>query len=243
MLKNNQILFIIFILIFTNFYSQNKRLSKEEFRIKIDSLTKIDFLSYNYKYLDKNYKIIIPSDTFQNTIVKHKFYPERIKKYSDSLGIALMAEFSDWDTERIAKLRITYSWQRIAYTLWLNEKESEEMGMKYGFQHPYRFQEYLNDDNKQDEVMKKFLSDLRKKVFETSKDEKANTMNNYDFLNLSFRTNPQMLKDKEIFYAKRQKELRIDAFTKKHKRPPTEEELKNLGTGCGKKDCCQEKKQ
>jgi len=45
-----------------------------------------------------------------------------------------------------------------------------------------------------------------------------------------------------LFYH-RGAEFCIDAFTKKHKRPPTEEELKNLGTGCGKKDCCQEKKQ
>lgn len=55
----------------------------------------IDYLAYKYKYLDKNYKIHINSDVFDHAVEKYKFYPEKIRNYSDSLAVVMMLEFDD----------------------------------------------------------------------------------------------------------------------------------------------------
>ena len=87
----------------------------------------IDYLAYNYKYLDSNFAIHIDSIEFNETVTEYKFIKERITKYQDSLGVVLMREFGDWDKMRLGKSRITYTWDRVGYHLWKNEDEIKKI--------------------------------------------------------------------------------------------------------------------
>ncbi|QTE21430.1 hypothetical protein [Polaribacter cellanae] len=152
-------LFILVLFISTCGFSQNKnyldlkKMTKEELvffwkqkDLKMDSLSKIDFLNKNYKYLDDNFNISISKETFDKAIKKYKFIKSRIRKYKDSLSVVLAYELGDEDASRIAKTRIGYTWLRLAYHIWLSEKECKKIGKNFGFTHPYRFKEFIIDD-------------------------------------------------------------------------------------------------
>lgn len=187
---------IIFLLVFNIMFSQNN-LNKFT---KIDSISKIDFLSYNYKYLDKDFKFKISKKKFENSIDKYKFSPERLRNYKDSLGVVLMAEFNDWDAARIAELKITYSWERVGYHLLKNKDEVIEIAKKLNIKYPYRLQELLlrNDPKVTAEIEK-----LRNKLFLSFKKEELKTMSSKQLLLFAFSNNPEIIKLRQDSHKKR----------------------------------------
>lgn len=157
---------------------------------KIDSLKKIDFLSYKYKYLDENFKIKISKEDFDKAISDYKIYPERIKKYSDSLYVVLMAELKDSDASRIAGLKIDYKWVRFGYHTWMSENEVLALAKKLNVKMPYRLQElFLNNDPK----VKTEIQTLRDKLFLQLGKEEIKTMPTRELLNYGFKYNPELI--------------------------------------------------
>lgn len=185
---------IIALLSFTSTFSQeNKEKISRENNPKIDSLVKIDFLSYKYKYLDKNFKIKIPKEVYEKTFVAYHFIPEKTKTYKDSLSVVLMAEFKDWDAQRIASLRINYTWQRLSYYLWMNEKEVLDLAKKLKIKMPYRLKELFvaNDPKVKSEVL-----NLKNKLYLKFGNEDIKKMSGDELLNFAFKQNPEIMKDR-----------------------------------------------
>ncbi|WP_281234107.1 hypothetical protein [Flavobacterium gelatinilyticum] len=170
---------------------------------KIDSLTKIDFLKYKYKYLDKNYKIKIPKEVYEKTVIEYKFIPERLNKYRDSLGVVLMAEFKDWDAERIAEHRICYTWKRVGHHVWKSEDEVAAIAKKLKIKQPYRLQELLN---KNDSKVAAEIQNLRDTLFQKFNKEEVKTMPADKLLLFAFTNNPEVIELKKNAYKNKQKQ-------------------------------------
>lgn len=160
---------------------------------KIDSLIKIDFLSYKYKYLDENFKIKIPKEVYEKTFVDFKFIPGRTKTHKDSMAVALMAEFKDWDAERIASLRINYTWLRLSYHLWMNEKEVLELAKKLNVKMPYRLKELFTTN---DPKVKSEILNLKEKLYLRFGNEDIKKMSGNELLNFALKQNPVILEAK-----------------------------------------------
>lgn len=189
-MKSLNILIILFLACNTTF-SQNfsEEMMKEKDR-KIDSLKKIDFLRYNYKYLDKDFKIKIPKEVYEKTFIDYKFIPGRIRNHRDSLGVVLTAEFKDLDAARIAELRIMYTWQRVGHYTWMSENEVLELAKKLNIKMPYGLQElFLKNDPK----VKSQIQNLRDKLYLELKKEEIKTMPVNQLLNYGFKYNPELI--------------------------------------------------
>ncbi|PQJ80013.1 hypothetical protein [Polaribacter porphyrae] len=212
-MKNKVFILALFISIYG--FAQNKnhqdlqKMSKEELaffwerkKLKIDSLSKIDFLSRNYKHLDSNFNISISKELFDTAVEKYKFIRPRIRKYRDSLSVVLAYELDDEDASRIAKIRIGYTWLRFAYHIWLSEKECEKIGRNFGFTHPYRFKEFLVDDTNKEKRRLNFIDDLKKRMKKENSYQLDTFPNTNKLLNFALLENP----------------IRKKAFKKKHKK-------------------------
>lgn len=220
-----KIISFFFFFLFASINSQNLGESK-----KLETSINVDFFKYPYKYLDKNFKILIPSVIFEQTITKHNIYRDRIVTHKDSLGVVLTAEFNgEWDKVRIAQNMLSYTFLRLGYHIWLSENDTESLSKKYGFIEPYRFKEFLMNDKNHDAYLKRLFIHLREKVFELTKDEKVKTMNAYQLMNVALRNSPQRIEDFQIL-----------AFERKHGYKP--DKNTKLGEGCGKENCCQTQK-
>ena len=125
----------------------------------------IDYLSYKYKYLDKNYNIHINSNDFNRAVEKYQFYPNKIHTYNDSLGVIMMLEFDDWQKCNVATNIVGYSWVRLSYHLWLTVAESKKFAKSVGITHPWRMKQFLIDENNKNKKVVKFFDDLKIKIY------------------------------------------------------------------------------
>lgn len=197
-------------------YHPNNRLArmdstaKAEFWLnhmnKIDSLAQIDYLAYNYRYLDKDFSIHMDSITFHKAMEKYSFITHRITRYQDSLGVVLMLEFDDWDQSRIAQLSITYSWQRIGYYTWQSPQNAQAFAAQFRITHPYRMRELLIDEDYRDRRIMKFYRQLRHKVAKETGREDLDTFSREDFLKVAWRSNPERIADFKKFQEERRKQ-------------------------------------
>ncbi|GAA4892000.1 hypothetical protein GCM10023311_15530 [Flaviramulus aquimarinus] len=193
-----------------------------------------DYLDYNYKYLDSNYNINIDSIQFNKTVIKYKFIKERINKYEDSLSVILMSEFGDWKKSRIAKHRITYSWERVGYHLWKKEDEVKKMGEEFNLNYPYKLQQLFYYPNGNKKIIK-IIDTLRIQLMNQFKLDTLKNMNNPNLMRFAFNNNPNVLKLKSELIHKKN----IETFKIKHGRLPNSQEKEKLGLSCGKENCCQ----
>lgn len=194
---------IILFLIFSSASAQEitkEMLLKRD--LKIDSLRKIDFIGYKYKYLDKDFKFKISKKEYEKSIKKNKVYPEKILKYRDSLSVILMAEFKDWDAARIAELKITYTWERVGFHIWKNKEEVEEIAKRLNIKHPYRLQELLLRD---DPKVSAEIENLRNKLFLKFNTEGLKTMPSDKLLVFAFSNNPEVMELRKNARAKAKK--------------------------------------
>jgi len=176
-------------------------------RKKTDSLTAVDWLAYPYKYLDSDYKITATQDHFQQMIKKGDFYKERITTYEDSLGVVLYEELKDWQAARIANLRITYSWQRVGWHLFLNEKEAQQLAQSLGFKLPYRAINYLKGDTIQEPKRVAVINKLRDKLVKLDliTPTSATLLSDKALFDLAFKHNPERVALEKKARARRQK--------------------------------------
>jgi len=196
-MKSLQVVIILFLVFNSASAQQFTKQMIQKRDQKIDSLVKIDFLSYDYKYLDENFKIKIPKEVFDKTVSDYKFYPERIKKHKDSLTVVLVAEFKDEDAARISGLRINYEWKRVGYYTWMSENEILELAKKLNIKMPYRLQElFLNNDPR----VKSEIQSLRDKLFLQLAKEEIKTMPVKELLNYGFKYNPELIERRKTEY-------------------------------------------
>ena len=169
-------------------------------------LPEIDYLTYKYEYLDKDYKIHMPSDLFQETMKKYEYYPQKIKTYKDSLSVVLMGEFDNWKQANIATNRLAFTDLRSSYYLWISPARVKEFRDKYGFNHPYSFYEYYRyNEDKWDEEMHKFMKNLREKVAKASDKPDVLSMTSKYLLREALVLSPQRVIDSKKKVSKRSK--------------------------------------
>lgn len=216
----NRCVFVLFFFTILTFGQESKGLE--------DAL-RFDYFNYNYKFLDKNYKIKISKNVYNQTINKYKYFPEKIKTYGDSLSVVLMAEFNDWDKARVGQNRIAFSFLRLSYYFWITEKEAEQLVKKYKFKMPYQLYEFVNEEKYKDGYLKNVIFHLRNKVYKKTSNEKVNTMSVPQLLSYALKESPRRIEDFQ--------EKQIE---REHGKKPTK--YTKLGEGCGKKDCCQTRK-
>lgn len=180
---------------------------------KCDSIRKnTNFFTYNYKYLDDDYNIIIDTKTYKKTIKKYAFYEDRIKDYDDSLGVVMMAEFNDWDMARIANFRIGYTWLRLGYHTWQTKEEAKAFAKKFGITHPWKMREFLMDDHNNNPQIISFFNDLKAKIKSQNTKDNIEELNRDKLLTAALRCNPQRIADYKIMVAERRKQR--EAFQK-----------------------------
>lgn len=191
-----RILFLLPLLIISFIVSAQRHEVPQEF---LD----YDYLTHKYEYLDEDFNIKITPKKFQEFVVRYKFYPKMIRTCRDSLGVVLMGEFNDWTKARIAEQRISFSDLRASYYLWTTEDEIRRLCEKYSYKYIYELYVYFSsEEDIWDEDMKKFMSELRKKVIEHTKNESVSEMTNKEFLRFSLLHSPQRIKDSEAKKAK-----------------------------------------
>lgn len=185
--KSMKNIFIIIAFIFINnyCYSQNEN---------------INYVEYTYKHLDKNFKIKISDKDYQETVDKYGFYRERAigKSYKDSLLVVLSKEFGEEDTQKVnyATYQIAYSWERVAYHLWISAEDSKEFAKKYNFKHPYLFMLFLRkSDNNDDKYIKELFAKLRVQVINHTKDERVKNFSNSQLMDFAMYNSPKRIKD------------------------------------------------
>lgn len=149
------------------------------------NLADIDYLNKKYKYLDRNFKINIDSTTF-NFINKDKMHADN---YKDSLVIILSHELQNDKAVNLAFHRILYKWKRVGIYIWEDQETAEKIALEHGFNHPYKFIAYLNNDSIHDSKRKSFLLQLKDKVEKSTK-RNLDGYKSEDFLDFAFRQNP-----------------------------------------------------
>jgi len=187
---------ILYIYIYTlsvlNLYAQNK----QEYQLhmkKIDSLIQIDYISYNYQYLDENFNICISKKKFKATISKYKYYKDRIQSYTDSLNIALMAEFGDFDQARMAKVDITFNWQDLEYYLWLPTSTLKSISTVLGFYHPMQLYNYFYNGIKTEAFRDNTMDALRQRLYDATEDEEVLGLDNKKLMKYAFHHHPKIV--------------------------------------------------
>ncbi|GAA3768231.1 hypothetical protein [Flavobacterium ginsengiterrae] len=202
-MKSLNILVILFLVSSPMFSQDNIQEILHKKEIKIDSLRKIDFIGYKYKYLDENLKIKVSKELFDKMLIEYRFDPVKIKKYSDSVNVILMAEFKDDDAYRFAQLKITYSWERVGLHIWKNKEEVIELAKRLNIKHPYRLQElFLNNDPK----VSAEIQNLRITLFEQFRKEELMMMPAKQLLPFAFSNNPEIIELRDNHHKKRHKD-------------------------------------
>jgi len=161
---------------------------------KVDSLAKIDYIAHEYKYLNKDFTIDISAHKFQKTMKQYEYIPQRIRNYNDSLSVVLMAEFNDSDQACIANLRISYSWQRLAFHTWQTPEEAKAFAAQFGITHPWRMNEFLKDEENTNQSIVEFFNNLRLKVEKETGKTRLDNLCRKELLNNALRCNPDRIK-------------------------------------------------
>jgi hypothetical protein len=142
------------------------------------------------------------SNDFNKTLKNYKFIEKRINTYSDSLSVVLMNEFGDWQKNRIAKLRITYKWERVGYHIWENEDFVKELAKNHKIKMPYELQEKFYEPKGNSEIIL-IVKNLRKKLHQKFKKDTLKTMSNKDLMKFAFNNNPEVIRLKKEFMKNR----------------------------------------
>lgn len=184
-------------------YSQQKKLkNKEEINLLIsshkkenDSLNKLNFLDIKYQYLDKNFKIRISHLDFSSINVDNRI----TTNYKDSLMVVLKHELKNDNAAGKAFHRILYKWEKVGFYIWKTEEQAKALGNSLGFNHPYRFYEYLMDKSISTQKKLNILKEVKLKLEEKHKNKSYNIKPYKTFLNEAFKLNPDRIKAMEDY--------------------------------------------
>lgn len=182
----------------SNFKFSKSTLSREE---KVKEIDNVDFINYNYKNLDEDYKIIINSEDFDRTLAEYKFIKPRIRTYNDSLSVALMHEFKDWVVADVVKRRLLFSWERLGYYLHRDGAELKSVAKKLNLNHPYSVFYHLKLDKYNSRIKEKEIKRLKKIIStKTNKtQDDIDKLTNDELLNLSFENHDEIIQMKSEY--------------------------------------------
>ncbi|WP_163407387.1 hypothetical protein [Flavobacterium ajazii] len=147
---------------------------------------RINYFTKKYTYLDQNLKVNMNSQKFEAFKKKYNF--SRTDTARDSLSVALMAEFNNWDQARIAELRISYTWVRLGYHLLLNEFETKKIGKEFNIKYPYLLKEMISRNNTQ--KVKNIISNLKKRIEKLDSITDLSKMNADQLMRKALEINP-----------------------------------------------------
>ncbi len=178
-----------------------------------------DFLAHNYTYLDSSHRITMTDQEFEFYMNKYNFIPDRIKDYEDSISVAMMAEFDNWTIARMANRRISFSWLRLSYYLWLSEENAQLTASFLGFDHPYKAFEHLyyKDTSNWDNQTKSFFKYFRNRIHEATHNHNVFDMSPKQVLGYALVENPER---KKHFLALQEKRYGKAITAKKRQSPP-----------------------
>lgn len=152
----------------------------------IQELMKINYFTLKYRFLDKNFKVKMSSTDFQ--FVKKKYGFSNAQTAKDSLGIALMGEFNDWDKARIAELRLTYTWLRLSYHLLLTDYQTKELAKEFKIKYPWLLKQTIADNSTS--KAKKVIIELKKRIQKIEPDLDLSLMSADDLMRKALDINP-----------------------------------------------------
>ena len=186
--------FVIFFLVCCTISCKKESVKKKETRIKTEEEAKIDFSKNQYKYLDNNYKILINSKEFDSIAYRYEYDKNRITRYKDSLSVVLIGDFKgDWKKANKETFRISYTWERLSYHLWLNIDETKQFAEKFNFNHPYLFKQFLLTSS--DKKVESFFNNLKGKIkYQIKNSIELDTFNREQVLDFAMRNNESRIK-------------------------------------------------
>lgn len=157
----------------------------------------VDFLSYRYKFLDKNKRILIPKNIYESTIKKYNFKDFQIKKYEDSLYVVMMAEFNDWRKARKAINVLTYKWEKLCFYTGKDIFYVKELAKKCNIENPYQMYEFLISENSIGEGIDELFADVKKSIRKIDENYDFTEKSRKQLLYYLFRINPDRRKLEE----------------------------------------------
>ncbi len=167
----------------------------------IDSIQNINFLNYKYKSLDSNYKIILPKDTFIKTVAQYKFNSNSLKKYTDSLTVALMYDLGNWQLARVANMQITYPWVRVGWHLWLDTLATLQLAKQLSISKPYQLLAYFKNDSIKSEIKNSCFAKLKTTLASNKNADSLSKFSTAQLLKYAFKHNPQVINNIAKFKA------------------------------------------
>jgi hypothetical protein len=201
--------FLIFVTLFfitVSHAQENEQIIEQKYDLKkrkiiIDNIKKIDFLAKKYKFINSDFSISIDSTNFNNLKRDFKVINNNLT-YRDSLRLILEYELDNFHARRIALRRITYNWKRMSYYIWETEEKTKELGNNLGFEHPYRFYEFLFNEKINTDFKNKFVKNLKKRAEKRlNKEIKVRSYSN--FFNRLLKESPQRKRDMEVYFKKK----------------------------------------
>lgn len=164
--------------------------------INRNSVLNYNYFKHNYKYLDKDFLIVIDSELFKCAVDSFGFFSDKIRKYKDSLFVIMKLEFNSNEMALCATHKIGYSWERLAYHLWISPHEAKNIGKRIGENHPYLVKEKIIS-SQNDAFISSIIRQLNKKIKVTYPSQDLPTDDVKAFLNYALKLNPQRIADYE----------------------------------------------
>ena len=201
-------------------------------QVKGANLKNIDWLSLNYRYIDKDYNVVIDSATYQKALVTFQLPAAQMKTYTDSVAVAMMLEFNDWNTANKAISKVGYTWIKQSYYMWMTPAETKKLAASLGLNHPYKLRQWLSSENNTRKKALKVLKKLKTKLDKAGLKEYDKT-SRAKLLSYAYTNNP----DKIAFYAQKRAEKKrlMEAYKKRHGKI----DRMKIGVGCDEPNCCQ----
>lgn len=223
--------FVAFLISLNFLWSQSNKVNNKS----IDQIINFNFFDYNYKYLNNHFEIEIDEINYQKALEKYNFRKDIRFNYQDSLKVILLIEFDNFDYARIGSLQLTYTWNRVGLHTYENTDFLKKTANSNGLKHPYLFIKELRHEKNDNKDLLDIIINLRKKLYKKFDKDSIDSFNRRELLKFAFKNNPVVHELREKAFLKRN----IKNFEIKHKRLPNDTEMKNLGLGCGKENCCQ----
>ena len=97
-------------LLLAEVYLFSQKLSEQE----KERIRNYNYFVHDYKYLNNEFELDVPTDTFKVFAERCNFNPEKIRCYQDSLAVVLFGEFNTWRQRNTAHYRISFPWKKVA---------------------------------------------------------------------------------------------------------------------------------
>ena len=197
-----------------------------------ENLKTTNWFALKYQYLDADYNVTMDSLTYQKALATYNLPGLLMNTYTDSVAVAMIMEFDNWDIANVAITKVGYSWTKMGYYLWLSAQETEALAKKMGFKHAYLFRNYISNQENNSEEITSLLNAVANKL-------KANGHTEYEqnsraeFMTYAYKQNP----DKNAFYA--QKRAKKKRLMQHYKERRGQIDRMKIGVGCEEANCCQ----